>query len=194
MSASLAVSIPHHQQQGGKAAGPQQEPSVAATNSVAYKRQNKPVVYAEASVEANGGGGGGIMEGGVSALLEVIASPKKLLGVAFNFVVAQLKALTLKRVLKIALVGALVTVLGAVAAVSVAGLVSLVSGLCAAWPYLQMFMGGGGGGGGLLGLFMGGGGSGGNDGGSENISDEHMDTITEFVLGAMDKYEQKKNH
>lgn len=106
---------------------------------------------------------------GVAGLLDVMRLPKKYLGIASSVVVGALKSLDAKKLLKAVLLVALVTVLGAVAAVAVAGLVSLVTGLCAIAPYLKFFMG--------------------SDTGE--LSDSHLDSIGNFVLGAFNKYEMQ---
>lgn len=154
------------------------QPSAEASHVVAHKKQRpEKFVYVSEPVREEGG----LIESGLSGLLSVIGLPRKVLGAVVGFVYGKIRSLGVKNLLKIALVAGLITVLGAVAAViavSVAGLVSVVSGLCAAAFY---FVGGGGGGNG---------GHGGYDGDAVGQASElRMDSITDFVMNAFDKYE-----
>lgn len=161
VSVSLAGSIPD---------AAAQEPIVAATNIIVHKKHvkpEKPVYVAEMNDSSNDSGISWLLNSGLLSLLDAVSMPKKLIGGAISYVATKIKSLDVKKLLKTALVAALVTVLGAVAAVAVAGLVSVVSGVCAVMPYVRFFFG---------------------DKGSD-MSDSHMDTLTEFVLGAFNKYE-----
>jgi hypothetical protein len=171
VSAALAVNIQQDFQQ-------QKQPSAEASHLVAHKKQKpEKFVYVSEPVREEGGG---LIESGLSGLLSVIGLPKKVLGAVVGFAYGKIRSMGVKNLLKTALVAGLITVLGAVAAVvavSVAGLVSVVSGLCAAAFY---FVGGGGG--------ANGGGHGNGDAYGQ-ASESRMDSITDFVMTAFDKYE-----
>jgi len=79
----------------------------------------------------------------------------------------------LKKLVKISLLSALVTVLGAVASVAVAGIVSIVSAICAVVPYLKLVFGG-------------------HHHKGESTSESQDDLVSEFVMGAFEKYNVKR--
>lgn len=160
---------------GGQRA--EQEPSMAGTSVVAahskkHSRPDRIVFVAEAKDQRlqRGSDGSGLLKTGLISLLGAIGAPKKLLTAVIGYVIGKLKQLNIKHLLKTTLVGALVTVLGAIAAVAVAGLVSLVSGICAVLPYIKLIFGG-----------------------QSDASDSssHMDSVTEFVLGSFNKYDEE---
>lgn len=155
----------------------EQEPSMAGNSVVAayHKKHSRPdriVFVAEAKDQRlqRESDGSGLLKSGLLSLLGAIGAPKKLLTAVIGYVINKLKQLNIKHILKTTLVGALVTVLGAVAAVAVAGLVSVVSGICAVLPYIKFIFGG-----------------------QSDASDSssHMDTVTEFVLGSFNKYDEE---
>lgn len=174
VSASLAVSIPAEHRP--------QEPAADASNVVVHKKHIKPdkiVFMSEVSSshdegESEGGSGGGaLLELGLSGLLEAVSAPKKIIGAIASFVIGKFKSVNLKKLVKIALLGALVTVLGAVASVAVAGLVSIVSAVCAVLPYLRLVFGG-------------------HHHKDESTSESQDDFVSEFVMGALEKYNVKR--
>ncbi|XP_025205547.1 uncharacterized protein LOC112601899 [Melanaphis sacchari] len=114
-----------------------------------------------------GGGGSSVLESGLSALLEAISIPKKIIGSVIGSVVDLLKSVDLKKLIKIALIGGAVIVLGAVAAAGVAGVAAVVAAVSAAIPYIRFFFGGHKG----------------------EASDSEMDLISDFVLSAFNKYD-----
>lgn len=173
VSASLAVSIPAEHRP--------QEPAADASNVVVHKKHIKPdkiVFMSEVSSshdegESEGGSGGALLELGLSGLLEAVSAPKKIIGAIASFVIGKFKSVNLKKLVKIALLGALVTVLGAVASVAVAGLVSIVSAICAVLPYLRLVFGG-------------------HHHKGESTSESQDDFVSEFVMGALEKYNVKR--
>lgn len=175
VSASLAVSIPTEHRP--------QEPAADSSNVVVHKKHVKPdkiVFMSEVSsshdegASEGGGSGSALLELGLSGLLEAVSAPKKIIGTIASFVIGKLKSVNLKKVVKIALLGALVTVLSAVASVAVAGLVSIVSAVCAVLPYLKLVFGG-------------------HHHKGESTSESQDNLVSEFVLSALEKYNVKRN-
>ncbi|XP_022170494.1 uncharacterized protein LOC111033869 [Myzus persicae] len=173
VSTSLSVSIP-------AAAVEQrpQEPAADSSNLVVHKKHVKPdkIVFLSEILSPHDegeGGGSGLLELGLSGLMEAISAPKKIIGAICSFVIGKLKSLDLKKLVKISLLAALVTVLGAVASVAVAGLVSIVSVVCTVLPYLKFVFGG-------------------HHHKDESASESQIDLVSEFVMGALDKYKVKR--
>lgn len=170
VSVSLANSIPVASQ----------EPSPAASNVVVQKKivfqkpQNVVVPKSETNFDAQQQSYdvAGFIDSGLSGLYHLINGPKKLVVLVASYVFGSLKTMDAKKIFKIVLLGALVTVLGSVAAVAVAGLVSVVAGICAVLPYVRFFFGGN----------------------FAELSDANVDTLSQFVLGAFDKYDNIHQH
>lgn len=151
-----------------------QEPIAQGTNVIAHKhRQPEKIVYVSHGVQAHKNSG--LLEAGLYSVLEFASIPKKLVGVIVGYVAGKLKTINFKGLLKYALIGAVITVLGAVAAVAVAGLVSIASCIYALLPYAKLLLGLGG-------------------GKHSGISESHLDNMSEFVLGAFDKYDQQQHY
>ncbi|XP_025205591.1 uncharacterized protein LOC112601921 [Melanaphis sacchari] len=174
-SVSLAVSIPTEHRP--------QEPTAEPSNVVVHKKHIKPdkiVLMSEVSSSHDDGeddnGGSGLLELGMSALLEAVSTPKKIIGAVAGYVIGKLKSLNLKKLVKIALLAALVTVLGAVATVAVAGLVSIVSAVCAVLPYLKFVFGG----------------HHHHHHKGESTSESQIDLVSEFMMSALEKYDDKR--
>lgn len=180
-SASLAVSIPTEHRP--------QEPAADSSNVVMHKKHTKPekIVFmsevsssshvseggSESGSEGGSDGGSGLLELGLSGLLEVASAPKKIIGAIASFVFGKLKFLDLKKLVKITMLAALVTVLGAVASVAVAGFVSVVTVVCTVLPYLKLIFGG-------------------HHQKGESTSESQIDLVSEFVMGAIEKYSDKR--
>ncbi|KAL5241872.1 hypothetical protein ACI65C_009282 [Semiaphis heraclei] len=176
-SASLAVSIPTEHRP--------QEPAADSSNVVMHKKHTKPekIVFmsevsssshvSEGGSESGSEGGSGLLELGLSGLLEVASAPKKIIGAIASFVFGKLKFLDLKKLVKITMLAALVTVLGAVASVAVAGFVSVVTVVCTVLPYLKLIFGG-------------------HHQKGESTSESQIDLVSEFVMGAIEKYSDKR--
>lgn len=165
MSASLANSIPTAAQEASPAAS-----NVVVHKKIVFKPQTAAIPISEGSIveaEQPSYNVAGLVDGGLTNFYHLISGPKKLVGVITGYVFSSLKSMDAKKIFKIVLLGAVVTVLGSVAAISVAGLVSIISGICAVLPYVRFFFGGD---------FAG-------------ISDNHVDALSEFVLGAFNKYD-----
>lgn len=147
------------------------EPVASASTLVGHKKHRPERMYMTemAKEQPHEDEGLGLLDIGISTILESVdfKVPKKMLGAMAGHLLGKFKNLDLKKVLKGALVVSVITVLGAVAAVAVAGLVSLVSGICAIFPHLRYFTGN-----------------------SKSSADTQMDAITEFVMGALEKYEK----
>ncbi|XP_015379732.1 PREDICTED: uncharacterized protein LOC107173639 [Diuraphis noxia] len=180
-SASLAVSIPVEHRP--------QEPAADSSNVVMHKKHVKPdkvVFMSEVSAshvgeggsedgnEGGNDGGSGLLELGLSGLLEVASAPKKIIGAIASFVFGKLKLLDLKKLVKITMLAALVTVLGAVASVAVAGFVSVVTVVCTVLPYLKFVFGG-------------------HHHKGESTSESQIDLVSEFMMGALEKYSNNSN-
>ncbi|VVC30415.1 Hypothetical protein CINCED_3A013196 [Cinara cedri] len=169
VSASLANSIPVASQEPSPA-----ESNIVVHKKIVFKPQN-PVPVSETNVEAvpeQSYDAASLVDTGLSGLHHLISGPKKIVGAVASYVFSTLKSMDAKKIFKIVLLGALVTVLGSVAAVAVAGLVSIISGICAVLPYVRFFFGG---------EFA-------------QLSEAHVDTLSDFVLGAFDKYENLIQH
>ncbi|KAF0753656.1 Uncharacterized protein FWK35_00035677 [Aphis craccivora] len=168
VSASLASSVPAN---SSRAAANQYDPmSGAATIFHKSKQhvkldQRQSLFSSESSNGQSNHAGSNLLESGLSALLEAISIPKKII----NSAIVQLKSIDLKKFVKIALIGVAVVVLGAVAAAGAAGIAAIVTAVSAALPYIRFFFGH-------------------NKG---QASDSEMDAISEFVLDAFDKYDHQ---
>lgn len=171
VSASLAVSIPAEHRP--------QEPVADASKVVVHKKHVKPdnIVYmsevSSSHSEDESSGVGGLLELGLSGLLEAVSVPKKIIGAIGGFVIGKLKSMNLKKLVKITLLAALVTVLGAVASVAVAGLVTIVSAVSTVLPYLRFVFGG-------------------HHNKGESTSESQVDVVSEFLMGALEKYNVKR--
>lgn len=169
VSVSLANSIPVANQEPSPAAS-----NVVVQKKIVFKPQNVVGLVSEANFDAQQQSHdvAGFIDSGLSGLYHLISGPKKFVGLVASYVFGSLKSMDAKKIFKIVLLGALVTVLGAVAAVAVAGLVSVVAGICAVLPYVRFFFGGN----------------------FAELSDANVDTLSQFVLGAFDKYDNIHQH
>jgi len=144
--------------------------SSAATSS--HSQHVKPEhhsLFASESHSGQSNNGGSLLESGLSGLLEAISIPKKIVSSLVGKVFGLLKSINLKGLIKIALVGGAVVLLGAVAAAGAAGIAAVVALVSAALPYFRFFFGGHKG----------------------EASDSEMDNISEFVLSAFNKYDSQ---
>ncbi|XP_060879291.1 uncharacterized protein LOC132951482 [Metopolophium dirhodum] len=166
--ASLASSVPATSAQ--TAANKFDMMSSAATSN--HNQHVKPEHHSMFASEAHRGqshNDGSLLESGLSGLFEAISIPKKIIGALVGKVFGLLKSIDLKGLIKIALVGGAVVLLGAVAAAGAAGIAAVVALVSAALPYFRFFFGGHKG----------------------EASDSEMDNISEFVLGAFNKYDSQ---
>lgn len=164
--ASLANSVPATSTQ--TAANKFDAMSSAATSI--HGKHVKPEHHALFASEAYSGqsnNGGSLLESGLSGLFEAISIPKKIVGSLIGKVFNHLKSIDLKRLIKIGLVSGVVVLVGAVAAAGAAGIAAVVALVSAAIPYFRFFFGSHKG----------------------EVSDSEMDNISEFVLGAFNKYD-----
>ncbi|XP_026807144.1 uncharacterized protein LOC113549860 [Rhopalosiphum maidis] len=166
VSASLANCVPAN---SSRTAANQYDPMFGAA-TVHKNKHVKPDNHQPMFAAEQQNGGSGLLESGLSHLLEAISVPKKIIGSAVSGVVGLLKSVDLKKVIKIALIGGAVVVLGAVAAAGAAGIAAIVTAVYAVLPYYRFFFGG-------------------NKGGE--ATDSEMDVISEFVLSAFNKYDSQ---
>ncbi|XP_060852773.1 uncharacterized protein LOC132930754 [Rhopalosiphum padi] len=166
VSASLANSVPAN---SSPMVANQYDPMFGAATAVHKNKHVKPDNHQPMFAAEPQNAVGNLIESGLSHLLEAISVPKKIIGNAVNGVVGLLKSVDLKKVIKIALIGGAVVVLGAVAAAGAAGIAAIVTAVCAVLPYYRFFFGGHKG----------------------EATDSEMDVISEFVLSAFNKYDSQ---
>lgn len=148
-----------------------QEP-VAAATQLSHQQKQKPgkvVVVAEVKPAEPS-----LLE---ATLYKLIKAPKKLIGAVAGIIIGKLKSVSAKGLIKTALLAGLVTVVATVAAVgilSVGGLVAAVTGICATVLHFKSFLG-----------------VGGEGGVAGRTAESQIDEISQFVLGAFDKYGEK---
>lgn len=166
MLASLASSVPATSTAANKF-----DPMTAAATSL-HSKHAKLEHRQMFGSEANNGqhNEGNLLELGLSKLMEAISIPKKVIGSLVNKLGGFLKTVDLKKLIKIALVGGAVILLGAVAAAGVAGISAVVAMVSSALPYYRFFFGGH------------------NKG---DVTESEVDVISEFVLDAFNKYDSQ---
>lgn len=168
MLASLASSIPATSTQTAANKLDSMTAEATSLHSKHAKLQHRQIFGSEAN---NGQyNEGSLLELGLSKLMEAISIPKKVIGSLVNKVAGFLKTVDLKKLIKIALVGGAVILLGAVAAATVAGISAVVAMVSSALPYYRFFFGGH------------------NNG---DVTESEIDVISEFVLNAFNKYDSQ---
>ncbi|XP_022170502.1 uncharacterized protein LOC111033875 [Myzus persicae] len=168
MIAAVVVVLASVPATSAQAAANKFNPMSAAATSVHskhVKNENRQIFASEAYNEQSNNVGSQLLSG----LLEAISIPKKIASALISKVSDLLKSVDLRKLIKIALIGGAVIVLGAVAAAGVAGIAAVVALVSAALPYFRFFFGGHKG----------------------EASESEIDVISEFVLNAFNKYDSQ---